>query len=126
MTLTSVIAADVFQKRARAITGRVTANRLTGGGLPRDRGSAPLVTRLSGSSQPNLRETGVQLLRWSVRDLRSVTTDMTTGHVDRATTCKDPDGTTAGSGDVFACTGIRCACYARNDFCAVHLDQSIR
>lgn len=126
MTLTSAFAADVFRRRINAFTGRADGNGLAAEELPRDGGSSILVARPGGFNRPNLRETDVQLLRRSVRDLGAVTADITNFRVDRATTCMGPDGPPTGPGNMFACTGIRRARYTRNDFRAVYLDQGIR
>jgi hypothetical protein len=126
MTLASVSVVDVLQKGTSAITGQADANGLTIGGLQRHRASASLIAGSGRSNKTNLRKTGVQFLRWSVRELCTVTTDMTTGRADGWMTSMGSDGKATGSGNVFACRGVCRARHSQNDLCAVHLDQGIR
>jgi hypothetical protein len=92
MTLASVSVVDVLQKGTSAITGQADANGLTIGGLQRHRASASLIAGSGRSNKTNLRKTGVQFLRWSVRELCTVTTDMTTGRADGWMTSMGSDG----------------------------------
>jgi hypothetical protein len=93
MTFAAVFLAGVLQKPTNGIIGPKEAKELTGGGLSKNRASAPLTARLSRSTWPNLRETSIQLFRWSVQGLGTVTTEMTTRFVA---------DTTVGSGNTFA------------------------